>query len=219
MSDASKVQGVADDTPRPDLPAGDFSTWLRNTQSALAAKGNADVPCGSCTACCTSSYFIQIGPEESQALSRIPKELLFPAPGLPEGNVLLGFDESGRCPMLLDNKCSIYEQRPQTCRSYDCRVFPAAGIEAGADGKQRINQRLRRWSFSYATERDRQEHLAVQAAAAFLREHADCLPDGVVATNPIQLALLAIKVCDVFVGDVPPAASAREIVRARLKSS
>ncbi len=101
--------------------------------------------------------------------------------------------------MLVDGKCSIYEHRPQACRSYDCRVFPAAGIEAGDNDKELINLRIRRWKFSYPAESDRKEQLAVQAAATFLREHADCFPDGFVPSNPAQLAILAIKVYDVFV--------------------
>ena len=101
--------------------------------------------------------------------------------------------------MLADGKCSIYEHRPQTCRSYDCRVFPAAGIEAGESDKELINLRIRRWRFSYPAEGDRREHAAVQAAARFLREHPDCFPDGFVPSNPAQLAVLAIKVYDVFV--------------------
>ncbi len=199
MSDGTKLPAVEDVTERQDLPAGGFSSWLRRTRSAQREKGTADVPCGDCIACCTSSYFIHIGPGESQTLSRIPKELLFPAPGLPKGHVLLGYDEQGGCPMLVDGKCSIYEHRPQTCRSYDCRVFPAAGIEAGDDDKELINLRIRRWKFSYPAEGDRKEHVAVRAAATFLREHADCFPDGFVPSNPAQLGILAIKVYEVLV--------------------
>src|SRR5689334_12051664 len=101
--------------------------------SALAGEGASDVPCGACTACCTASQFVHIGPDEADALAHIPAELLFPAPGLPRGHVLLGYDEHGRCPMLVDDGCSIYAHRPQTCRTYDCRVLPAAGVAADED--------------------------------------------------------------------------------------
>ncbi len=154
--------------------------------------------CGECKACCTSSYFIHIRPEENQTLARINKKLLFPAPGLPKGNVLLGYDQHGRCPMLIDGRCSIYEHRPLTCRNYDCRIFTAAGIAAGDDDKALINQRIQRWNFSYPTRRDRDQHSAVQAAAIFLRERAECFPGGAVPSNPSQLAILAIKVYKVF---------------------
>jgi hypothetical protein len=184
-----------------DLPAGCFSSWLRRTRRALVTENRADVPCGNCAVCCRSSYFINIRPEETGTISRINKKLLFPAPGLPRGNVLLGYFENGRCPMLIDDKCSIYEYRPITCRSYDCRVFAAAGIAAGEDDKTLITQRALRWKFSYPTIRDRDQHSAVQAAAVFIRDHAECFPAGAVPGNPSQLAIMAIKVYKVFHSD------------------
>jgi Fe-S-cluster containining protein len=181
------------------LPAGDFSTWLRDTREAQRVGGSAEVPCGACIGCCTSSYFIHIGPDESETLKRIPAALLFPAPGQPKGHVLLGYDAHGRCPMLVEGRCSIYAHRPQTCRSYDCRVFAATGIDAGGGDKDAINQRVRRWRFSQPHETDATEQEAARAAAAFLREHADAFPSGIVPENPTQLALLALEVYDVFV--------------------
>jgi uncharacterized protein len=201
MCDDTGRPDVEDDTGRPELPAGGFSDWLHRTRRAQLEGGGACVPCGECIACCTSSYFIHVGPGESRTLRHIPQELLFPAPGRPRGNVVLGYDEQGRCPMLVDGRCSIYEHRPRTCSDYDCRVFAAAGIQAGDGDKQLIDQRARRWRFSYPTERDRGEHLAVQAAAKFLRERAGSFPAGVVPGNPAQLAVLAIKVFDVFIED------------------
>lgn len=159
------------------------------------------MPCGKCNGCCRSSYFIHVRPDETETLARIPRELLFPAPQLPEGNVLLGYDENGRCPMLIHDHCSIYEDRPLACRNYDCRIFPAAGIDAGGADKALIAQHIRRWKFSFPTERDHDQHSAVQAAARFLRKHAERFPAGFVPSNPTQLAVLAIKVYDVFLGD------------------
>jgi uncharacterized protein len=180
------------------LPAGDFSSWLRQARKALREELGTDVACGDCTGCCTSSYFIHIKPHETEALSRIPKRALASAPGQPKGHVLMGYDARGQCPMLTSGKCSIYESRPQTCRSYDCRIFAAAGLLAGGDEKSLINQRVRRWRFSYPSEQDQLEHAAVQAAANFMREHAEYFPGGRVPTDPIQLAILAIKAYDVF---------------------
>ena len=179
----------------PDLPTGRFSSWLRCTRSALQQESGVDVPCGECTACCTASYFIHVEPGETQTLARIPAELLFAAPGLAAGNVLLGYDKHGRCPLLVAGKCSIYEDRPLTCRSYDCRVFAAAGIAADRD---LITQRARRWRFDYRTSADRDQQAAVQAAAEFLRERAACFPGGAAPDNPAQIAVLAVKVYEVF---------------------
>lgn len=85
------------------LPAGRFSSWLCRTRSAQVKENGVDVPCGDCNACCRSSCFIHIRPEEMQTLALIPGELLFAAPGLLEGNVLLGYNENGHCPMLIDD--------------------------------------------------------------------------------------------------------------------
>ncbi len=212
MSDDPTLLRAVDITDDQDLPAGGFSAWLRRTRSDLSEQKGADVPCGECNACCHSSYFIHIGPEETQTLELIPEELLFAAPGQSEGVVVLGYGEDGQCPMLVDEKCSIYEHRPQTCRNYDCRIFPAAGIAAAEDDKALITQRTRRWKFDYPDSDDRTEHSAVQAAARFLRERAEYFADEI-PTNAIQLAILAIKVCDVFLqinevyeksGTIPP---------------
>ena len=153
-----------DDQP---LAAGRFSQWLAEMERALRGEADADVPCGGCTACCTSSQFVHIGPEETATLARIPAALRFPAPGLPKGHVVLGYDQRGHCPMLVDGACSIYEDRPRTCRTYDCRVFAAAGIDAD---KPAIAERVRRWRFDVATDADHTLLDAVRAAAAFVDE-------------------------------------------------
>jgi uncharacterized protein len=176
-----------------ERPAGDFSAWLDDMQAALRGERPSDVPCAGCTACCTSSQFVHIGPEETETLARIPPALLFPAPRRPRGHVVLGYDERGHCPMLIDGRCSIYEHRPQTCRTYDCRVFPAAGV--GSDSGL-IARRAREWRFGYPTEADQVAHDAVRAAATFLDEH----PALHSATNATQLAVLAVEIHHVFLG-------------------
>ena len=199
MSKRRKALDLLDVGAKEDLPAGSFSTWLRNMRDTLRSNTGSDVPCGDCTACCTSSQFIHIAPDEADVLAQIPKALLFPAPGLPEGNVLMGYNTHGHCPMLIDNKCSIYAHRPQTCRNYDCRVFPAAGITPDEAEKALVAKRVKRWKFNYESARDETLHAAVKSAAIFLREHAECFPNGV-PRNATQLAALAIKVHAVFLG-------------------
>ena len=178
-----------------DLPSGPFSSWLRMTRTAQADGGEADVPCGECRACCGSSYFVHIAPKETQTLARIPAKLLFPAPDLPKGTVVMGYDEHGRCPMLRDQGCSIYEHRPLTCRSYDCRVFAAAKIAAD---RTAITEQARRWWFSHPTSDDRARHAAVAAAARFLQGHGESFPSRVGPDRPAQVALLAIRVHELF---------------------
>ena len=198
MRNDAKLMGVENRDEQQDRPAGDFSSWLRQTRRTLVIEDGTNVDCGACIACCSSFHFIHVRPEETRTLGRIHKDLLVAAPGLPKGNVLLGYDKNGFCPMLVNGKCSIYEDRPRTCRNYDCRVFTAAGIAAGDDDRDRITQRIRRWKFSYPTEHDHDEHVAVQAVAKFIREHAACFPGGKIPGTPSQLAILAIKACDVF---------------------
>lgn len=183
------------------ISAGDFSLWLCHTREALITDAGTEVNCGECNACCSSSYFIHIRPEETKTISHINKNLLFPAPGLPRGNVLMGYDEHGRCPMLVKQKCSIYKHRASTCRNYDCRIFAAAGIDPGGDDKARIKKRTDQWRFNYPTQKDHNEHAAVKAAVQFIQEHSACFPDGAIPHNPSQLAILAIKVYAVFLKD------------------
>ncbi|NQT61715.1 MAG: YkgJ family cysteine cluster protein [Candidatus Marinimicrobia bacterium] len=181
-----------------DLETGNFSNWLDDTLTALRNDAETDVPCGECNSCCRSSYFIHIKSDELNTLSHIPDELLFPAPGLPEGNVLMGYDEKGNCPMLRDGACSIYDHRPATCRSYDCRIFPATGIQISGKDKILISQQVQRWKFNLSEAEEIKEHKAVRKAASFLTHKAKLFPSDVLPGTPTQLAIMAIKVHDLF---------------------
>ena len=179
------------------LPAGNFSDWLRAMRKALGGDEGMQVACGECVGCCTSSYFIKVRAHETQALRRIDARQLSPAPAAAPGDVLMGFDERGHCPMFGAGGCTIYQHRPETCRTYDCRVFTATGMNAG-DGKSVINERVARWRFEYPTQRDREEHAAVIAAASFIRQHPVKFPDGHVPARPAEIAVLAVKAYQVF---------------------
>src|SRR5581483_5975583 len=122
------------------------------------------------TACCTSSQFVHIGPDETDTLARIPPELLFPAPGRPKGEVLLGYDEREHC--------------PRTCRTYDCRIYAATGLDVDAedDRKAPVARQARRWRFSFPTGDDRRRQAAVRAAVRTVR-----------ATSVTQLAVRAVE--------------------------
>jgi Fe-S-cluster containining protein len=118
-----------------------LSEWLDEFDAA----SEAQVPCGACTACCTSSQFVHVEPDEVDTLARVPAALRFPAPGLPKGHVVLPYDERGHCPMLVDGACSIYEHRPRACRTYDCRVFAVTGVVP--EGQPAIAARVAQWRF------------------------------------------------------------------------
>jgi Fe-S-cluster containining protein len=138
--------------------------------------------------------FIHIRPEETKTLQRIPRQLLFPAPGQPKGHVLMGYTDEGRCPMLVNNECSIYEDRPQTCRDYDCRVLAAAGVAVDPHLQAEIADRIQAWAFDYESDASREEHRIVKEAAAFLQRNRDLFPQGSVPTYPVQLAALAVRI-------------------------
>jgi uncharacterized protein len=179
--------------------AGDFSAWLHALRTSYLEGGAVDVPCGDCAACCTSSHFVHIAVGEALTLARIPEELLVPAPGAPAGTQLLGCDQKGRCSLLNGRRCEIYEDRPQTCRLYDCRVYAAADVEPD---REEITRQAYAWVFGYPAERDRREHEAVRAAARFLQNHAAAFPGGRAPTEPGDIAISAVKVYGVFL-DAP----------------
>jgi len=199
---------MTDDVNRPagSVPAGRFAVWLGEIGRAIAGDGESDVPCGGCTACCEASQFIHVGPDETDALAHIPKALLFPAPGLPTGHRLMGYDEHGRCPMLVEGRCTIYAHRPQTCRTYDCRVFAAADIADTDPSKSRIAAQARRWRFDEPLQDDVVRRGAVRAAARFLEVYAGAFPDRVAPVTATQRAVLAVELHETFLDGDPSVA-------------
>jgi Fe-S-cluster containining protein len=191
------VLGERESLRATELPAGDFSAWLRAMRAALAGGAGMEVACGDCVGCCTSSYFIKVRAHEEVALSRIGPRHLEPVPG-GKGAMLMGYDAHGHCLMFANGGCSIYQDRPETCRTYDCRIFSAAGMKAGGDDKAVINERVTRWRFSFPTDQDRAEQRAVAAAASFLRQHPVRFPGGHVPSRPSEIAVLAVKTFAVF---------------------
>jgi uncharacterized protein len=172
-----------------------FSSWLRSARAALAEEESADVPCGSCNACCRTFHFIHVRPEEKRARARLPRDFLIPAPGLPPGNLVLGHDQNGCCPMLVADHCTVYEDRPLACRTYDCRVYAATGIAPDRDA---IAEQVRRWTFGYPAQEDRERQAAVLAAVRFVREHPECLQSDAARIQPVRVAVLAIAVHEAF---------------------
>lgn len=201
------------------VAAGAFAAWLAQIRTSLLGDGGTDVPCGECVGCCVSSYFIPVRPQDKLALAAIPASLLVTAPGASSGHRMMGYSADGHCPMLNDSRCTIYGARPQTCRDYDCRIFAAAGIDAGGPEKFVINKRVHEWRFSYPHETDRRTHEAVLAAATFIRDKKSSFPGGRAPTAPTGIAVLAIKVYDVFLDPGLPTKSDPEIAWAIVTAS
>jgi uncharacterized protein len=190
------------------LPAGDFARWLRSYLDAQTQAGPSnDVPCGDCNACCRASYFVPIRSEERETLARIPPARLTRSARSSEPRWVLDQACAGECPMLIDGACSIYAQRPQTCRRFDCRVSAAAGVGMGSGPRARVNERVWRWRFEYPSELDAECQNAVLAAVAFLRRRADLIHLSVAPSDAGELAKAAVFVHEIF---LEPAASSAQ---------
>ncbi|MCP5327468.1 MAG: YkgJ family cysteine cluster protein [Sinobacteraceae bacterium] len=177
------------------IDAGPFGAWLSKLHASLRSDTGMAVPCGDCTGCCTSGYSLQIRRSDVAARAVVPIELTVEAAGFAPGDLTLPARDDGSCPMLQRGRCSIYAQRPQTCLDYDCRIFAAAGLDAGGLDKAVINRRVRAWRFLYESEAERRAHEAVRAAAHFIRERPEAFSAlGVrVPAGPMGIAVFAIK--------------------------
>ena len=176
------------------IDAGEFGAWLNAMRAALQGAAGTQVPCGDCRGCCISGYSIKVRPEDRPARAHIPEHLLVFRGGVGVMPALA----DGRCPMAIPEGCSIYAHRPQTCLDYDCRVFAAAGIDAGDASKVVINTRVRAWRFCYADDEALRGHAAVRAAAAFMRAHPEEFPAGQAPLNPMSIAVFAVKTYSLF---------------------
>ncbi|MET0293145.1 MAG: YkgJ family cysteine cluster protein [Steroidobacteraceae bacterium] len=182
------------------IDAGPFGEWFTSARRVLQGRGESDVPCGTCTGCCTSSYYIRIRAADRAAVTGIASSYFVRGRGMPPDEVLMGWRHDGTCPALESTGCSVYAQRPMTCRDYDCRIFAAAGIEAGDERKTVINERVRAWRFRFESDEERHTFDAIRRAARFIQERVESFPGGGrgVPTAPTGIAVLAIKASSVF---------------------
>ncbi len=180
------------------LNAGDFKSWLFQVRNSFINNSGIEVSCGKCNGCCTSSQFININPMETKTLSYIPNKLLYTSPLFPKGNMVLGYDENGNCPMIVDGKCSIYENRPLACRKYDCRIFTASGLVPDSNLSSQIQRRVKLWRFSFVRPKDKLLHKAVKKTVKFILENVSCFPNGIIPNDSSQLAIIALKTYEVF---------------------
>ena len=122
----------------PDLAAGDFSAWL---------SGDAGGPPGragrrrALRRLHRVLHVVAVRPHRAgrdrHAGPHPRRARCSRRPACPGATCCSATTSAGHCPMLVDGRCSIYEHRPRTCRTYDCRVFPAAGLERRSAGGRR----------------------------------------------------------------------------------
>jgi len=201
------------------VPAGSFAEWLTQIQQALRGQGGTDVPCGECVGCCVSSYYIPLRAGDAQVAAQVPRALLHVTGPADAPQQWMGYGADGHCPMLRDRHCTVYAQRPQTCRDYDCRIFAAAGLPAGDETRRVINERVAAWQFSYDSPTAQNAHQAVTAAAAFIAAHQHDI-DGIrFPGGPTGIAVLALKVYGVFLDEALRDADATTIAWAIIAAS
>lgn len=131
--------------------------WQRHYAKDVDA-GQVKVPCNGCTACCRSPH---MPPELTE--EEITK---YPDAELNEefGKWSLPRKEDGSCVKLIDNKCSIYGDRPKVCRVFDCRVYVAAGLLPGDDPI--LAEALNEWEpFRLPTREDKITFIALRMAS------------------------------------------------------
>jgi Fe-S-cluster containining protein len=164
-------------------------------RAVLKGEQHADVPCAGCVGCCVSSYAIALRPADKAALAVVPaRHLRLTVNG---GLAQMGYRDDGSCPMLEAGRCTIYANRPQTCRDYDCRIYAATGLVP--DGHRPvIAERVREWRFEFASQQEASQHEALCRAARFIRTTAALLPPALKADSAAAVAVLAVKVWPLF---------------------
>ncbi len=182
-------------------------------RAVLRGLQDADVPCDGCVGCCVSSYPIPLRATDQVALERVPAEHLKLALG--EGRAVMGYRGDGTCPMLEARCCTIYSDRPQTCRDYDCRIYAAAGFVPDGD-RPVIQERVLEWEFRFEDTQVGVMAKAMRDAATFIRRHADQFPMAMRAGSATAAAVLAVKTCELFLPPGPGEGAGSDVLVQRI---
>jgi hypothetical protein len=83
---------------------------------------HSTVPCGTCSACCRSDFDINLETQDDPTLYQTQV-------GPKTGQLSLAKTPDGACVYLQNDKCSIYDRRPNVCRSFDCRPDVLCGLK------------------------------------------------------------------------------------------
>jgi hypothetical protein len=128
----------------------------------------ADVPCGSCRACCWYGR-VDVNPDEEK-----PEHLAHLQMDRDEKGYYLRHGEDGACIHLGEKGCTVHKHRPLVCRAYDCRIMGLAGL-APVSAKGHPSPV---WHFPIVTALDRSIVLAASIASApYMQAAKDGLPD------------------------------------------
>ena len=184
-----------------ELFAGDFSAWLEEAEGAIRRGEASDVPCDGLHGVLP---VVAVHPHRARRGRRpgphAGRRCCSPRPGCRAGHVLMGYDERGHCPMLVDDACSIYEHRPA-----DLSHLRLPGLRRHGRGARRRSAPHRRAHGPLAVRPPgRVGRGPPRCGRAPLRRTsvrtATTSRPATVPGNPTQLAVLAIDVHDVFLG-------------------
>jgi hypothetical protein len=101
---------------------GSPTTFVRHLEREVkAGRTEAKVPCNGCNRCCRAAGLNVdlLDHERPKYRCHLDEEL---------DTHVLDKNLDGSCVYLVDGKCSIYAERPQACRLYDCRVPALLGF-------------------------------------------------------------------------------------------
>ena len=102
---------------------GDLVLQYLNDRWRALVLGRSTGQCADCHACCRSGYVIGLSTAEAKQIAHT----------VIDGHAVLMPDKDGVCPHFIDNKCTVYKVRPQSCRSFDCRDLAFAGLLVNED--------------------------------------------------------------------------------------
>jgi len=98
----------------------------------------------------------ELTPEEAARLDHIVSD---------DGQAVLAKREDGCCVYLVDNKCSIYADRPVVCKWYDCRIDLIIGYLP--EGDAIMQEALKSWApIKTPTADDKVASVAIRLAVA-----------------------------------------------------
>jgi Fe-S-cluster containining protein len=143
--------------------SGDFDVWLKRyarmaKRSRRGERVAAQVPCGTCRACC---YVPTIKVEASDDVAHLNAE-----PDPKNGGLKLRKRADGGCIHLVDGGCSVYQHRPAACRTYDCRMYALIGRSPWWRDASGNVLRAPEWDFTFSRSPARRSYFAALRMAA-----------------------------------------------------
>ena len=117
-------------------PSGSFGALARDLWRSRES-GQASVPCGGCTACCRDPAMpIDLAEDEVGRYAEAVQDET-------KRSWSLRKRADGSCVYLIDDRCSIYADRPSSCRMYDCRAH-LLGMPL-SENRKVVNDAVMQW--------------------------------------------------------------------------